>query len=120
MHVVADGQVFPRCEGQDAQPRVLRRRPQKAQQTIHERNTYKNIFMSASEKHETRAVFKVKAACATLAATTAKPSRFRGASGSMVEGFFKHVAIIRHSAVALAAAVALTGCGDTGVNEPWD
>jgi len=38
----------------------------------------------------------------------------------MVEGFFKHVAIIRHSAVALAAAVALTGCGDTGVNEPWD
>jgi len=38
----------------------------------------------------------------------------------MVEGFFKHVAIIRHSALALAAAVALTGCGDTGVNEPWD
>jgi len=38
----------------------------------------------------------------------------------MVEGFFKSMANIRHSALALAAAVALTGCGDTGANEPWD
>jgi phospholipid-binding lipoprotein MlaA len=38
----------------------------------------------------------------------------------MVEGFFKHMANIRQSAVALAAAAALTGCGDTGANEPWD
>ena len=38
----------------------------------------------------------------------------------MVEGFFKSMANIRHSALALAAAVALTGCSDTGANEPWD
>lgn len=38
----------------------------------------------------------------------------------MVEGFFKSMANIRHSTLALAAAVVLTGCGDTGVNEPWD
>jgi phospholipid-binding lipoprotein MlaA len=38
----------------------------------------------------------------------------------MVEVFFKSVANLRHSALALAAAAALTGCGDTGANEPWD
>ena len=38
----------------------------------------------------------------------------------MVEGIFKYMANIRHSALALAAAAALTGCGDTGANEPWD
>lgn len=38
----------------------------------------------------------------------------------MVEGFFKSMANIRQSALALAAAAALTGCGDTGANEPWD
>jgi phospholipid-binding lipoprotein MlaA len=39
----------------------------------------------------------------------------------MVEGFFKHRANIRHSALALAAAAALAGCAaDTGANEPWD
>ena len=30
VHIVADGQVLPRRQRQDAQPRVLRRRPQKA------------------------------------------------------------------------------------------
>jgi phospholipid-binding lipoprotein MlaA len=39
----------------------------------------------------------------------------------MVEGFFKHMANIRQSALALAAAAALAGCAaDTGANEPWD
>jgi phospholipid-binding lipoprotein MlaA len=39
----------------------------------------------------------------------------------MVECFFKHMANFRHSALALAAAAALAGCGaDTGANEPWD
>ncbi|MBS0525819.1 MAG: VacJ family lipoprotein [Proteobacteria bacterium] len=30
------------------------------------------------------------------------------------------MASLRHAALALAAAVALTGCGDTGANETWD
>lgn len=76
--------------------------------------------MCASKKDETSADFKVKAACATLATTAAKPSRFWGLAASMVEGFFKYMANIRHSALAFAAAAALTGCGDTGANEPWD
>lgn len=38
----------------------------------------------------------------------------------MVEGIFKHMANIRHTVVALAAAAALSGCADTGANEPWD
>jgi hypothetical protein len=36
------------------------------------------MFMSASEKDETGLFFKVQAAYATFAATTAKQSRFRG------------------------------------------
>jgi phospholipid-binding lipoprotein MlaA len=38
----------------------------------------------------------------------------------VVESFFKHVANVRHPALALVAAAALAGCADTGANEPWD
>jgi len=38
----------------------------------------------------------------------------------MVEGFFKHRAGFRSSALAMLAAALLGGCADTGANEPWD
>src|ERR1700743_2887243 len=95
VHVVADGEVLPRRQGQDAQPRVFRCRTQKAQQTVHEGTTYKNMFMCASEKHETLVGLQSANGICDTHDDCGSIKPFRGALESMVEGFFKHLAGIR-------------------------